>query len=925
MRIGRRVARNVVSAALTVSLIAACGGEKPETMVASARDYLAKNDPRAASIQLKNALQQDPSLSEARFLLGKALFDTGDMAGAEVELRKAFDAQYSPDLVVPLFAQSLLATGQAKKVLEELQKVPLTTPEAKADFAASVAVAYATQGKLEKAKEAIDSALATSSDQPRAAMMKARLLLTERNVTGALAIVERLIAKNDKAFDAWNMKGDILEFQKDPEGALAAYRKAVEAKPDSAMGHVSLINAYMRRNKLDEAGAQLATMKKSVPKSQMTLITEASYLFQKKELERAGEVTQELLRIAPNNPKALLMAGAIQLQLNQLSQAEANLTRVVKAVPESVSARRLLATVYLRSGQSALAETTIEPVLDLAEKDAGLLSLAGDIYMKNGNIDKAEEYFSKAAALDPGNPTRQARVALAHLAEGNESGFAELERIASGDTGTTADMALIASAIRSKDFTKALRAIDALEKKQPDSPLVFTLRGTLYAAKGDVATARKNLENALSLKPGHFPAAVALASLDLNDKKPDQARKRFESVLAADPKNFQAHLALAELKAKEGGKPEDVVAHLRKAVDAQPNIPTTRAALTTYYLSIKDAKSAVSAAQEAVTALPDRPEMLDMLARAQQAAGDTNQALAACNKMASLMPGSPQPFLRMAEINAATNRGEDAIQNLRKAVDIKPDLLAAQKGLVALYVAAKKYSEASAVAQEVKRQRPKEAIGFALEGDVAWSRRQWVDAASAYRAGLKAAPSSELAIKLHMVYVADGKADEAEKFAASWFADHPQDAAFRLAMAENATAQKNYTGAVRHYQRLVQMQPNNAALLNNLAWVLGRMNDPRALEFAEKANKIAPDQPAILDTLGSLLVERREVTRGVGLLTRALELAPDSPTLKLSLARALIKAGKPDDARKYLQELSGLGDKFSAQAEVQTLVKEIGN
>ena len=58
---------------LLALVLTACGGEKPETMVASARDYMAKNDYKAAVIQVKNALQENPDLAEARYILGVAL------------------------------------------------------------------------------------------------------------------------------------------------------------------------------------------------------------------------------------------------------------------------------------------------------------------------------------------------------------------------------------------------------------------------------------------------------------------------------------------------------------------------------------------------------------------------------------------------------------------------------------------------------------------------------------------------------------------------------------------------------------------------------------------------------------------------------------------------------------------------------------
>ena len=58
--------------------LAGCGADNPEALLASARDYLAKNDPKAAVIQLKNALQKNPEMSEVRLLLGQALLRTGD-------------------------------------------------------------------------------------------------------------------------------------------------------------------------------------------------------------------------------------------------------------------------------------------------------------------------------------------------------------------------------------------------------------------------------------------------------------------------------------------------------------------------------------------------------------------------------------------------------------------------------------------------------------------------------------------------------------------------------------------------------------------------------------------------------------------------------------------------------------------------------
>ena len=104
-------------AALIAGLLAGCGGDNPETLIASGKEFLAKKDNKAAVIQFKNALQQNPNLGEARFLLGKALLEGEDTRGAEVELRKALDLNYAPELTVPVLVNAMLSQGQGKKVM----------------------------------------------------------------------------------------------------------------------------------------------------------------------------------------------------------------------------------------------------------------------------------------------------------------------------------------------------------------------------------------------------------------------------------------------------------------------------------------------------------------------------------------------------------------------------------------------------------------------------------------------------------------------------------------------------------------------------------------------------------------------------------------------------------------------------------------
>ena len=918
----QRLRKVAVSGLLAALLLVGCGGEKPEAMLASAKQYLAKNEPKAATIQLKNALQQKPDLAEARFLLGKALLEAGDATGAEIELRKAQGYKYPADEVTPLLARSMLALGQADKVTGEMASAELSTAQAKADLQTSLAMAYLMQNKPEQADAAYAAAVAAQPGYPPALLGQARLKATHGDLPAAMVLVDAAIATSPELYEAWQLKGDLLSNQGDAAAAMLAYRKAMEVRPTYLPAHAAVIRQLLTDGKIDEASQQLAVMKGIAPGQPQTIYLEALLAYQTKDFPAAREFILELLKRTPDSPLGLQLGGLVEYELKAFPQAENYLLKALPNTSELGIARRVLIASYLRSAQPGKALSVLTPVLDKIEKDSNMLALAGQVYIQNGDIEKGGEYFAKAAALDPQNAGKRTSLAMVNLAKGeSEVALRDLEKVAAADPGNRADLALIAAHLQRREFDAALQAVASLEKKQADDPLVHNLRGTALLGKRDLSGARASLEKALALSPTYYPAAANLANLDIVEKKPADARQRFETLLAKDPKNMQALLALAQLRAKEGGTTEEVAVLINRAVTANPSEPTPRLALIGLYLGKKDTKSALSAAQEAVAALPNEAAILDAAGRAQQAAGDYNQALATYGKLATLKPDLPLPYLRMAEVEVAAKDKEAALQSLHKALKVMPDSLDAQRGIIMLELDAGRVTEALAVAREVQKQRPKEAVGYVFEGDLHAAQRSWADAATAYRAGLIVLPAAtEIAIKLYATLSVSGNVAEADRFAQTWLKDHPTDARFRLHLAESATVRKDYAAAAKLYRTLLEAQPDNAALLNNVAWVAGQLKDPKAIEYAEKANKLAPNQPAVMDTLGVLLVDQGDQARGLVLLKEAVALAPQQAMIRLNYAKALIKAGQKNEARSELDELAKLGDKFTAQAEVTALL-----
>ncbi len=914
----------LVSAALLAATLVACGGDSPEKLIASGKDYLAKNDGKAAVIQLKNAIQQNPNHPEARFLLGKALFESGDIAGAEVELRKAFDQKYAPEQTVPLLAKVILATGQAKKVTDEFGDINIPSGEPAADLKTTLSIAYQAQGKQDKSSDELAAALSEKADYAPAQLANARMKASNKDMAGAAAIVSSVLGANPKNHDALLLAGVLAAANAQPDEALIDFRKAIDAKPDFIAAHVAAINHLLQQQKLDDAIKQFDALKKLAPKHPQTLFLDAQLAYQRKDFKAARELAQQLIKFVPNNPLALQLAGAIEYQLQYFVQAETYLAKALQIAPQLPLARRILVASHLRAGQPVKALATLQPALGHIGQDTALLSLAGEVYLQNGDAEKAAEYFAKASKLDPSDAAKKTALALAQMAQGQvEMAFNQLEQIATTDKGTSADLALITAHLRNNQIDKALQAIDALEKKQPDNPATFNLRARTLLAKNDIAGARTAFDKALSFNPSFFPAAASLAALDLADKKPNDAQKRFDAVLAADPKHIQAMLALAELRANNGGTQDEVSGLINKAVTANPTEVAPRLALTQYWLQQKDNKKALTAANEAVAAFPEKPEVLDALGRVQQISGDLNQALSTYGKLAGLQPMSPVPHLRLAEVHVASKNEEEAVKSLKKALVIKPNLIEAQRALILLAMDGKRIREALYIAREVQKQRPKEAVGLVLEGDIYASQKNWNEAITSYRNALKRTPATELAIKTHNTILVSGNAAEAEKFAALWSKDHPKDVTFRMHQGDLAMARKDFQIATQHYNAALALQPNNAIVLNNLAWALGEQKQAKAMEYAEKANQLAPNQPAFMDTLAMLIAAKGDSGKAIEILRKAMTLAPQAAAIQLNLAKVLVSAGKKDEARKELEALAKLGEKFPEQDEVIRLQKAL--
>lgn len=925
----KRLSGLLICAAVGLQLlVSGCGRNSEENLLASAKAAYDRRDNKSAILDLKSVLQVNPKSGEARLLLGKALLADGDARSAGVELTKAIELRMPEASVLPEYLDALLAQQQFKKVIDEFGSRTVEDPLANARLKTAVATAFLASGEVEKAQSILDNVLQGDPKFTRALFVRSNAKAAVRDYAGAMVVVDQLLALDDKYAEAWKLKGDLHNaISPGAPEAIAAYRKAYEVRSGFYSARLAAISYFLQRREVDEAKHEMAALKKaSSANPSMTQFLEAQFALIDADYPRARELIQQLLRNQPDDVRLLQVAGTIELQAGALVQAEKFLSKAMSAQPNNVYARRHLARTYLRMGQPAKSLAILKPLLDRPQPDAEVMATAAEAYLHEGNAKEAEVYFQRAAKVNPDDIRIKTALALTELAKGHvETGFMQLQSIAQSDKGVTADMALISARLRQRDLAGAMKAIDALEGKQPDQPLAANLRGRVQLLRNDTAGARQSFLAALSIKPAYFPAAASLAQMDLLDRKPADAAKRFEDVIKVNPKSAEAYLALADLRQRSGSPKADVGKLISAAVSASPMDPVPRVVLINHHLEARQFKQALLFAQESSSLLPDSVELLAGLGRAQAASGEVNQAMTTYTKLAKLEPKSPYPYLRMADAYLSIKDYDSAVRSYKRALELVPNHVEAQRGLISIALRQGKPELALKSAAELQRQAPDDPTGYLFEADIYAESKNFDAAIAAYRTALKKVKSAnQVAIKLHAALGASGRHAEAASFAAGWLRDYPKDAAFRYYLGDFFMAKRDYPAAEKKYEEVIAIQPDNAWALNNLAWLLVQQKKKGAVEYASRAVALVPDKAAVLDTLALALAGDGDLPKAIEMSEKAVAMSPDLPDLRLNLAKIYLKAGKKVEAATELDRLAALGAKFPRQPEVQALSKLAG-
>lgn len=924
--INRALRASVVLTALMFAAgLSGCGkAESSASLMAEAEQYQQKGDSKAALIQLKNAAAKSPEDAEVRMRLALLYEKLGDAVSAEKEVRKATSLGADQARAAPVLVKAMLQQGKAQKALDETAAAATDTATAGPELLVARGDAFSSLNQPDKARQAYQQALAAKPGFASPLLGMARLAMIDKDVAAAAALTQQAISANPQDPAVWFFKGVLLRAQDKTAEAIAAYSQTITLKPDHISALVERASLEIATQKYDAAKADLDAAAKTAPKALMVLYTQALLDFTQNKFTAANESLQKLLTTAPEHMPTVLLTGATELNLGLLKQSEQHLTKYVTTFPDHAYARKLLAQAQFKAARPADAAATLAPLLKGDSQDVQLMALAGEAAMQGRDFAKADLYFQKAVALSPSIALLHTSLGMAKLAIGdNDKAIAELERaITLEPKSEPAGTALVRAALGLKQIDKAVSAVRALVEANPANAAVRNLEGGVYLAKGNRAGARASFEKAATLEPTLFASVMNLVRLDMEDKQPDAAKQRLVAFLQKDAKNPSAMAALASLALSQK-HPEEATVWLEKSRADNPDAIEPATQLANYYLLTKQPAKALTVVRKLVTANPANADLLDLLGQCQLANNDAASALETYGKLVNVLPKSAAAQFRLASVHMKLKNEAAAAEDLKKALMLNPDFMQAKLVQIDLAMSRGSPDQALALVRAIQKPQDKSPLGYVLEGDILSGQKKPAQAIRPYEQAYAIAKTPQILIKLAAALKASGKSKEADARLASWQREHAPDRLVSSYIAQSNLEAKQYKLAILQFEAISKQEPDNAVALNNLAWAYQQEKDVRALPTAERAFKLAGANAGVLDTLGWILVEQGNTTRGMPLLQQAVSAAPASSEIRFHLALALNKSGDKANARKQLEQSLAGGATFPQAEQARALLKQL--
>jgi tetratricopeptide (TPR) repeat protein len=222
--------------------------------------------------------------------------------------------------------------------------------------------------------------------------------------------------------------------------------------------------------------------------------------------------------------------------------------------------------------------------------------------------------------------------------------------------------------------------------------------------------------------------------------------------------------------------------------------------------------------------------------------------------------------------------------------------------MVRSYWAQKRPEAALKMLQDHARQYPKSAPVQEVLAEVALANGQRPQARAALLAAKAANPNfTQADLALAQLDMAEGREKEAAATLSALVQRNGKNVPARMLLAAVREKDGNMSAAMEEYRKILEIQPSNVLVLNNLAYALAERGNQQdeALKYAQRATELAPDAPAVANTMGWILYHKGLYSMALPYLEKAADQEPNARR-KAHVAMTYLKMGDRERGQQNL-------------------------
>ena len=481
------------------------------------------------------------------------------------------------------------------------------------------------------------------------------------------------------------------------------------------------------------------------------------------------------------------------------------------------------------------------------------------------------------------------------------------ERLSAEGQSTYAFL-LYAQALNAEDEAALLRAAQLMAAAH--LPGNIWLEGGVWLVGRKSAAAVPYLEHGLSVAPDDMSLNLLYAEALMEQGTPERGVELMRAYLTKHPGSLDARLELALLLVKVKSYTE--AESLLNSVSAKERTP-----LVDYYharalIGMNKQAEAIPYLQKAIKEMPDFVEAMAELAFIHEQRAEFKSARTLYEKLLKFNFSPQDVLLRLINLSLRMNQPEKALKYMRQG----PDTIPFKLTVAGLFIDSRHYLQAESLLKQIAAKDDAPVDVYLLLTDLTYEQRRdlplalsWLDKIPPQS---KAAPKGAL-LRIQLLGEA-GKEQEAlvaTRQAQKQFPELPQfwDLEVRL-----LARQKNVPQALEAARKAVKKWPDNADMAFLLGSLLDESGDKKeAFKVMEHILTLHPDNYQALNYVGyTLAEENRDLERALTLLVRADELSPDQSYIVDSLAWALYKLDKNEDALVQIRRAIKLDENADA-------------